>query len=191
LLIAGLSAGTASAQSPAASQAQSSSAQSTPPGGDTETRPALTTTFGDTGLWFVPTADTLQGGKAAFSLFRANFDRPQGLTDVSNINITAAVGIGGRFEAFGSWGVVRLDRDTRPLFEPSDPVYGGIVQEYPFLRRGWSKTLGGPIFVGGKYSLISQSRGDAMSLAPRVVVNAGRVSVSPPGGVLCALDDWA
>jgi peptidoglycan-associated lipoprotein len=149
LLIAVLSAGTASAQSPAASQAQASSAQNTSAGGD-EVRPALTTNFGDTGLWFV--------------------DRPQGLTDVSNINITGAVGIGGRAEVFGSWGLVRLDRDTRPLFQTDDPVYGGIVQEYPYLRRGWSKTLGGPLYVGAKYSLISQSRGDAMSLAPRIVV---------------------
>ncbi len=170
LLIAGLSVGTASAQAPAANQAPSPSAQGTSPAGDTESRPALTTTFGDTGLWFVPTAETLQGGRAAFSLFRANFDRPQGLTDVSNINITGAVGIGGRAEVFGSWGLVRLDRDTRPLFDATDPAYGGVVQDYPYLRRGWSKTLGGPLYLGAKYSVISQSRGDAMSLAPRVVV---------------------
>jgi peptidoglycan-associated lipoprotein len=172
LLIAGLGAGTALAQTPSTSQAPppgTASPQNTT-GSAGEPRPALMTTLGDTGFWFVPTAETLQGGKTAFSLFRANFDRPQGLTDVSNINITGAVGIGGRFEVFGSWGLVRLDRDTRPLFQTDDPSYGGVVQEYPYLRRGWSKTLGGPLYLGGKYSLISQSRGDAFSLAPRIAV---------------------
>jgi hypothetical protein len=58
---------------------------------------------------------------------------------------------------------VRLDRDLRPFFEPADPKFGGISYEFPYIRRGWSKTLGGPLAVGGKWSMISQSRGDAMS----------------------------
>jgi len=138
--------------------------------GDTAPRGALPTIFGDTGLWFVPTAETLPNKKFSVSAFRANWDRPQGLTDVNELGITAAVGIGDRFEAFGSWHVVRLDRDLRPFFEPADPKFGGISYEFPYIRRGWSKTLGGPLAVGGKWSMISQSRGDAMSLAPRVVL---------------------
>src|ERR1044071_5180376 len=59
----------------------------------TETRPGLPTFFGDTGLWFVPTADTLARHKASAQLYRANWDERQGLTDVNNIGLTAAFGL--------------------------------------------------------------------------------------------------
>ena len=161
VLVSALAAGTAAAQAPA------SGAQTT----SSETRPGLPTNFGDSGLWFVPTADVLPASKWSGSLYRANFDRRQGLTDVSHLGITGAYGIGDRLEVFGSWRLVRLDRAVRnPLFVSSDPLFGGVAQEYPNLRRGWSETLGGPVAVGAKYALISQSRGDAMSLAPRVVL---------------------
>ena len=152
--------------------------------GDTTPRPGLPTIDGDTGLWFVPTAETLPGGNWSFSVFRANFDRRQGLTDVNQIGLTGAVGIGDRFEVFGSWRTVRLDRDVRPVFVPGEPEFGGVSQEFPYVRRGWSKTLGGPIVVGGKYGLISQSRGDAMSLAPRVMVKF------PSGSTWASTNDW-
>jgi peptidoglycan-associated lipoprotein len=152
--------------------------------GDTTPRPALPTFFGDTGLWFVPTAETMPSGRWSFSAFRANFDRRQGLTDVNQIGVTGAVALGDRFELFGSWRVVRLDRDVRPVFIPTEPVFGGVSQEYPYLRRGWSKTLGGPFMAGAKYSLISQSRGDALSLAPRLMVKF------PSGSTWASTNDW-
>ena len=151
-------------------------AQTTPPATTsqnttTETRPALPTFFGDTGLWFVPTADTLAPHKPSFQLFRANWDERQGLTDVNNIGFTAAYGINDRIEVFGSWKVVRLRRGVRdPVFVPGDPAFGGVDDNFPYLRRGWSKTLGGTPVVGAKWSVISQSRGDAMSLAIRPVL---------------------
>jgi outer membrane protein OmpA-like peptidoglycan-associated protein len=130
----------------------------------------MPTVLGDTGLWFVPTAETLPRSKFSFSVFRGNWDRPQGLTDVNQFGLTAGVGITNRFELFGSWNVVRLHRDVQPIFVPSDPSFGGVSTEYPYDRQRWTKTIGGPLSVGGKVNLISQSRGDAMSIAPRVVV---------------------
>jgi len=131
----------------------------------------LPTFFGDTGLWFVPTADTLQTHKASFQLFRANWDERQGLTDVNNIGFTAAFGVSDRVEIFGSWKVVRLRRGVRsPVFVPSDPAFGGVGNNFPYLRRGWSKTLGGTPVICAKWSVISESRGDAMSLAVRPVI---------------------
>jgi peptidoglycan-associated lipoprotein len=152
--------------------------------GDTTPRPALPTFYGDTGLWFVPTAETMPAGRMSFSVFRANFDRRQGLTDVSLIGVTGAVALGDRFELFGSWRLSRFDRDVRPVFVPSEPEFGGVSQEYPYLRRGFSDTLGGPVVVGGKLSLISQSRGDAMSVAPRVMVKF------PSGSTWASTNDW-
>ena len=152
--------------------------------GDTTPRPALPTINGDTGFWFVPTAETMPAGRWSLSAFRSNFDRRQGLTDVSQVGITAAVALGDRFELFGSWRIVRLDRDVRPVFLGTEPVFGGVSQEYPYLRRGWSKTLGGPIIVGGKYNFISQSRGDALSIAPRLMFKF------PSGSSWASTNDW-
>src|SRR5687768_12639072 len=42
---------------------------------DENLRPATTTWFGDTGLWFVPTGEILPRGRFSTSLYRANFDR--------------------------------------------------------------------------------------------------------------------
>ncbi|HUQ02916.1 MAG TPA: hypothetical protein VM261_10495 [Kofleriaceae bacterium] len=185
-LLAALTAAPAAAQ-PQAAQATTQTAVTQDEivlQGDTTPRPALPTFYGDTGLWFVPTAETMPAGRFSFSLFRANFDRRQGLTDVNQIGFTGAVALGSRAELFGSWRTVRLDRDVRPVFVPSEPEFGGVSQEFPYLRRGWSKTLGGPVIVGAKYSLISQSRGDAMSLAPRVMVKF------PSGSTWASTNDW-
>jgi peptidoglycan-associated lipoprotein len=152
--------------------------------GDTTPRPALPTIYGDTGIWFVPTAETLPSGRFSFSVYRANSDRRQGLTDVNSMGVTGAIGIGERFELFGSWRLVRLDRDVIPTFIPDTPTFGGVSQEFPYVRRGWSKTLGGPVMVGGKWSLISQSRGDAMSIAPRLMVKF------PSGSTWASTNDW-
>ena len=152
--------------------------------GDTTPRRALPTYWGDTGFWFVPTAETLPSGKFSFSVFRANFDRRQGLTDVNAIGLTGAVGIGDQFELFGSWRTIRIDRDVIPTFVPAEPTFGGVSQEYPYVRRGWSKTLGGPAIVGAKWSAIAQSRGDALNLAPRVMVKF------PSGSTWSSTNDW-
>jgi peptidoglycan-associated lipoprotein len=192
-LIAALAAAPAAAQAPAGGQKPTTTTTTSGPvvtsdeivlEGDTTPRPALPTVNGDTGLWFVPTGETMPAGKWSFSAFRANFDRRQGLTDVNQIGLTGAVALGDRFELFGSWRIVRLDRDVRPTFVPGEPTFGGVSQEYPYLRRGWSKTLGGPVIVGGKYSLISQSRGDALSLAPRLMVKF------PSGSSWASTNDW-
>ena len=151
--------------------------------GDTTPRPALPTFNGDTGLWFVPTAETMPAGKWSASLFRANFDRKQGLTDVNSIGFTGAVGIANRFELFGSWRLVRLDRDVRPTF-PGDSVVGGVAHEYPYADRGWSGNLAGPLTIGAKWSVLQQGRGDALSLAPRVMVKF------PTGATESSTNDW-
>src|SRR4030095_3744065 len=59
-------------------------------------RPATATYWGDTGLWFVPTAETVKPGGFSFSVYRTEFDFRQGVTDLSDWPITAAVGAGPR-----------------------------------------------------------------------------------------------
>jgi peptidoglycan-associated lipoprotein len=191
-LVVALAATPAAAQQPAAGGQKTTTTTSGPVvtsdeivlEGDTTPRRALPTYWGDTGFWFVPTAETLPAGKWSLSAFRANFDRRQGLTDVNAIGLTGAIGIGDQFELFGSWRTIRIDRDVVPTFVPGDPTFGGVSQEFPYVRRGWSKTLGGPALVGAKWSAIAQSRGDALNLAPRVMVKF------PSGSTWASTNDW-
>ena len=172
LLLATMGVATASAQAPTTTTTQTTAITQDEIvlQGDATPRPSLPTIQGDTGFWFVPTAETLPGGKVSFSVFRSNFDRRQGLTDINQLGVTGAVGIGDRFEVFGSWRVLRLDRDVIPTFIPEDGEFGGVSHGYPYIRRGWTGNLGGPLQVGGKWGLLAQGRGDAMSLAPRVAI---------------------
>jgi len=64
----------------------------------------------------------------------------------------------------------------------------GVDQSFPNLRRGWSKTLGGPIMVGAKWSLLSESRGDRMSLAPRVAFEFGGVEWAGTNSLVTHVD---
>src|SRR5690606_20818616 len=121
-------------------------------------RPATTTVDGDTGLWFVPTAEVLGPRKWSFSIYRKNLDYEQGFTDVSTFPITFAVGLGERVELFTAIEAVRrIDRDTRPLFfDTADNDGGGVVNEYPHVREAWSGNDFGDIWVGAKINLLSQ-----------------------------------
>jgi peptidoglycan-associated lipoprotein len=166
LVLAALAAAPAAAQAPAGAQPTPSTQNTT-----TETRPALPTVNGDTGIWFLPTGNVLPANRWSFSLFRSAFDARQGLTDVGDFGVTAAYGIGDQVEVFANWKIVRISRNLRnPTFVPSDPNFGGIAQEVPYVRHSWSKNVGGPLQVGAKWAVISQSRGDALSLAPRVIL---------------------
>src|SRR5215467_971811 len=110
------SSGTSTGQSTTATQTQSSSTATTD-----DTRPATTTFFGDTGLWFVPTAEVLPNGKWSVSAYRRGTNWKQGYTNVGDFAGTFGVGIKNRVEVFGSFLFdTRIDRDTYPLFVP-DP----------------------------------------------------------------------
>ena len=112
-------------------QSQTMSAQTTQPPvrtspDDGDVRPATTTPMGDTGLWFVPTAEILPAKRWSASAYRVNFDYQQGFTDVSNWPVTFGYGIKDRVEVFGAWTVVRrIDRDVRPIFRPTNSQSAG------------------------------------------------------------------
>src|SRR5438067_13422090 len=119
------SSGTSTGQSTTATQTQSSSTAT----GDL--RPATTTFFGDTGLWFVPTAEVLPNGKWSVSGYRRGTNWIQGYTNVADFAGTFGVGIKARAQIFGSFLFdTRIDRDTYPIFNP-DPSFGGFIDRYP------------------------------------------------------------
>jgi outer membrane protein OmpA-like peptidoglycan-associated protein len=128
--------------------------------------------MGDTGLWFVPTGEVLPAKKWSFSLYRTNFDYEQGFTDVSFWPINVAVGLGDRAEVFASVrSVVRIDRDTRPIFfDVGADEGGGLVNEYPFVTRGWIGNQFGDIWLGGKVNLLAEHRQQPLAFAVRGMV---------------------
>ena len=141
--------------------AQAASQQTPPPASSDETRPATTTFLGDTGLWFVPTAENLPPKRWSVSAYYYNFDRQEGFTDVGNFIGTFGYGINRHFELFGSVrAVTRIDRDFRPLYDYSNAA-GGPVNEHPLVSDGWSGTQFGDIFLGGKFNLLSEYRPEA------------------------------
>jgi outer membrane protein OmpA-like peptidoglycan-associated protein len=146
-----------------------------------ETRPATTTFLGDTGLWYVPTAEILPHRKWSVSAYRVNFDDDQGFTDVSNWPVTFGFGVKDRLELFGSFIVVnRIDRDVRPLFlaSASAPAVGanrqagGFVVQNPLVTRAWSGSNVGDLWLGGKINLLSQWRQQPAAFALRLMAKA-------------------
>ncbi len=140
--------------------------------GETETtRQAGATFLGDTGLWFVPTAEILPRGKFSGSAQRANFDRQEGITDIEHNPATFAVGVADRFELFGSFRVLtRVDRDARPLFDPSNPDLGGPALEVPLAHDQYSGNKVGDLVLGGKINLLSEANLSPVAFAVRGLV---------------------
>jgi outer membrane protein OmpA-like peptidoglycan-associated protein len=151
------------AADPAAAQATSS----TP----AETRPATTTIFGDTGLWYVPTGEILPSGKVSASAYRTNWDYRQGFSDISHFLGTVGVGVGNRAELFGSWRFdTRIDRDRNDPTFTSDAMTGGLVNDYPLVREDWTGNHLGEAWLGAKINLLAPWREQPAALALRGMV---------------------
>jgi len=158
------SSGTSTAQSQSGATPSSSAASA-------ETRPATTTFYGDTGLWYVPTAEVLAHGKWSVSGYRRGTNYVQGFTNVGDIAGTFGVGIKNRAEIFGSFLFdTRVDRDLRPIFNAADPRVGGIIDRYPRINSGWSGDNLGDFYLGAKVNLLSEAQQKPMALAVRGIV---------------------
>ena len=170
-------AGQPSAQSQTSAQA-AQPAKTNPDTG--ETRPATTTPDGDTGLWFVPTAEILPAKRWSASGYRVNFDYQQGFTDVSNWPVTFGYGVKDRVELFGSWTLVRrIDRDVRPIFRPTNTRAGGLINDYPWVNGGWSGNQLGDLWLGGKVNFMSEWQQKPMALAVRAMFKLPTAGDSP------------
>lgn len=133
------------------------------------TRPAGVTFLGDTGLWFVPTAEILPVGEWSASSQKINFDRQEGITDISHYIATAAYGVSDRIELFSSFrAITRLDRDVRPLFTSSS--FGGPAHQFPLVTDQFTGNQIGDLFFGGKVNLTSEANQSLAALAVRALV---------------------
>src|ERR671937_663079 len=137
--------------------APSSTSQSS----DADTRPATTTFFGDTGIWFVPTAEILPHGKWSVSGYRRGTNWVQGYTNVGDFAGTFGVGIKDRAEIFGSFLFdTRIDRDVRPLFIVNNSEFGGIIDRNPGVNQYWTGDNVGDFYLGAKINLWSEREND-------------------------------
>ncbi len=169
------------AQAPQAPSASSPAQSGSMPAAQA-TRPATTSVNGDTGLFFVPTGETLPNKKWSVSFYRLNWDDGQGFTDVSNFPATFAVGVSDHVEIFGNWSVItRVDRDTRPVFftstsqEASTGTGGGIVVTNPGANSHFTGNKLGDLWLGAKFNLASEAdqRPLAFALRPMVKLPTG------------------
>jgi len=159
------SSGTSTGQNPPQTPTQSTSTSTAD-----DIRPATTTFFGDTGLWFVPTAEVLPAGKWSVSGYRRGTNFIQGYTNVGDFAGTFGVGIANRAEIFGSFIFdTRIDRDLVPRFV-GDPTFGGIVDRYPRVNTNWTGDNIGDFYVGAKVNLWSEARQNPAALAVRGIV---------------------
>ena len=79
-----------------------------------DTRPAQATASGDTGLFFVPTAEVLPAKRFSFSLYRTNIDDGQGFSDISHFPVTLGFGVSNRVELFAAMNAVYARRFAAP-----------------------------------------------------------------------------
>jgi hypothetical protein len=159
------SSGTSTGQSTTTTQTRSSSNDEAQ-----ETRPATTTFFGDTGLWFVPTAEVLANGKWSVSGYRRGTNWVQGYTNVADFNGTFAVGIKNRAEIFGALLFdTRIDRDSYPVFN-SNSSFGGVIDRYPKVNQHWTGDNVGDFYLGAKINLLSEAERKPAAVAIRGMV---------------------
>jgi outer membrane protein OmpA-like peptidoglycan-associated protein len=125
-------------------------------------RPATPTYEGDTGLFRLSSAYTLQKGAFALSFFRDNYDRdPKGI-DFSIHGVSFGYGVTDRFQIIANMGLQNRVK-ANYLFQP------GFYNDLPFVNSGW-QTGFGDIKAGGKYKFLDDYRGDPLGLALKAVV---------------------
>ncbi|MFN7915388.1 MAG: OmpA family protein [Vicinamibacterales bacterium] len=152
----------AGAQTPAAAQPAAQP--------DSTLRLATNTADGDTGLWYVPTAEILARGKWSAGAYRTGFNYREGFTAVAEFPLTFGVGLSNRAELFGAFKAVsRIDRDIRPVFT-SDPNVGGVVGQYPLVKQGWSGSQVGDFQLGAKFNLLSEADNRPAAVALRGII---------------------
>jgi outer membrane protein OmpA-like peptidoglycan-associated protein len=126
-----------------------------------DSRPSGNTVVGDTGIWFVPTGDTVPKGKWSGGIQLVNSDRSEGFSDITDIGGMFAFGATDRIELFGTVGYRRIDADLVPVARNAQP------QDY-LINKGWSTGFS-DLWIGAKFNITSQATNNGYSTALRVM----------------------
>ena len=152
---------------------------------ESNTRPAGVTFLGDTGLWFVPTAEVMAAGDISGSGQHYTFNREEGFSSIQTSASTFAVGLGGRAELFASVPfVTRIDRDIRPLYRAG--TVGSTPPDFPMATQQFSGSALGDVIVGVKVNLMSERTQAPAAIAFRgwARLPTGDESAGTTGGAL-------
>ncbi len=143
-----------------------------------------TSSVGDIGLFFVPTADTNGRNRWRGSAARTSRNGVQGQLNVADFTASFSYGLANRADVFVSWDAVqRVDRDISPLFDPADSRGGGIDGAAPYARDTWSGNRRADIRIGGKVKVIDELSGAPVSFALRGVGRLPTGDAEDGGGV--------
>jgi len=126
-----------------------------------DSRPAGSTTVGDTGIWFTSLGETLPKGTWSAGIQLVNADRSEGFSDITDIGPMFSFGATDRIQLFGALSYRRIDADLVPVARNGQP------QDY-LIQKGWSTGIG-DAWVGAKLNLTSQAAGNGVATAVRVM----------------------
>ena len=126
-----------------------------------DSRPGGNTIYGDTGIWFVPQAETLPKGRWSGGFQLVNEDRSEGFSDITDIGGMFAFGATDRIELFGTLSYRRIDADLVPVARNGQP------QDF-LINQGWSTGLG-DLWLGAKFNLLSQATNNGYAVGARVM----------------------
>src|SRR5690349_17435693 len=126
-----------------------------------DSRPGSNSIFGDTGIWFVPTGETVPKGKVSGGVQLVNQDRSEGFSDITDIGGMFAFGATDRIELFGTLGYRRIDADLLPV------ARNGQIQDF-LINKGWSTGIG-DAWLGAKINITSQAHNNGYATALRLM----------------------
>ena len=136
-----------------------------------DTRPATTTSYGDTGLWFVPTAEVLRRRQVVGQRLPRGTELRPGLLERRRLRAARSAS-GSRIaprSSARSWSITRIDRDVRPLFAER-PDVGGLVDRYPVRQHDLDRRQPRRLLVGVKVNLLSEAQQKPVAIAVRGIV---------------------
>ena len=117
-----------------------------------DTRPGSSTTVGDTGLWFVPLADTLPKSEWTAGVQRIALNRSENISNISDIGGMFAFGATDRIEIFGALGCLTFwDRPVTQMYRakrlrnwtpsrttPLSKSLNTAAMSAPWLQKKWN-----------------------------------------------------
>jgi peptidoglycan-associated lipoprotein len=133
-------------------------------------RPSTPTFLGDTGIWYVPTAEVLPRHTWSIGGDRRGTNYVQGSSNVADFAGTAAFGVSDRVEVFGAFlADTRINRNDGPIFADRARD-GGVISRYPRVSESWTGDSVGDLYLGTKVNLASQYRRSPVAFALRGIV---------------------
>ncbi len=162
-------------------------------------------TDGTPGLFTIDTGDTLPKGAFAVTGFAHRYGRAPGSLTILNVGWRVAYGLTNRLTVFGGWDAYRhinlADPGALSLNSLGyKPTYGDTIFREPFYLQSnypvysedfpfaYENNGGvGPVVLGAKFGILSEERGDPVSLAVRdelyIPTKTGQMALMKEDGV--------